>query len=545
MNAMVVTAAPRDIVPSVLHLVRFDLRRFRWLALMVVALEITRAAFVEWAMHAISPVIGAQFGGTFGRQEVGFVDTVLWLSTLLVVAVLVQADLPADDRAFWRTRPISPLGLALAKLTTLVLLLIAVPAAINAARLLAYGAPLQSVGAATLQLAVGIGYLVVPAWILAVVTRTLPRFAVAAVVLAIGSFLAFGAALYWTEVWSGRRSEMVVIAGRGFIADWQRLVTHGWWFAAGLTVVATSLVCAHYTHRRVGWSAAAVATMLVVSWLLPARIGAMATPAFARFGATLGVERIELPSASRIESRPKTPFSVNVGVALTAPGLPRGVSANVRLKRPTLGGTRAVDAGSGTFCCLGMGPGAVLEPAFSVETGQRLRANLGVAASDLDALRQPSVSIDTDVELRFVEHRWIGSLPLRPGAAFRSGRQVIEILAYEPERRTVLVRYTRFPSLDPRSPDWSLFAGPTTIARSSPTLPGWNLGGPARALINEADWAHVRSWVGRFDVVVGDLDALAADPRLFVVESRPQGIARTRLEKTGVAVVDSGHAPAR
>ena len=107
MNAMIPAAtAPPSFARTLGRLVRFDLRRFRMLALLVVILELARAAFVEWTLHLVPTAIGERFGGTFGTGEIDVVDAFLWLATALTTAVVVQADLPSDDRAFWRTRPI-------------------------------------------------------------------------------------------------------------------------------------------------------------------------------------------------------------------------------------------------------------------------------------------------------------------------------------------------------------------------------------------------------------------------------------------------------
>lgn len=544
MNAVITTAAAPSFAGTVWRLVRFDLRRFRWLAVLIVAVEIARAAFVEWAMHLVPAVIGERFGGTFGTQELTLVDAAASLAAVLVMVVLVQADLPADDRAFWRTRPIPPAGLALAKLATAVLLFVAVPVAVNTSRLIAYGASMEAAGAATLQLAVDAGHILLPVWALAVVTRTLPRFCAIAVGLVIGSFMVLSATLYWTEIWWGRGGALVATGARGFVADWQRLYVHGWWFAAGMSAVATSIVCSHYTHRRVGRSTAAVAALLVVSWLLPERHGAPAPAILAGFGSTLRIDGVELPSTRAIEAR-RSPFPVGVRVALTASGLPADIAAEVRLQRPSFGGLRVVEAGDRVSCCLGNRPEAVVRPAPPVAEHQAIDASLDVAARDLDALRQPSISVDAGVELRFVRHRWIGTLPLRSGAAFRSGRQLIEILAYEPGRRTILVRYTRLPSLEAPTSEWWVFAGPETRTRLSPAWQGWSRTTASRGFAMPYDWARGRSWVGRFDVVLGDGHALAGEPRLYVVESSPAGVTRHRLTAKGVPTGAEFIPPAR
>ena len=69
------------------------------LVAVVVALELLRASFVEWVLHATrsrqtcSVVMSARF-------EFQTLDGALWLATAIATAILVQADHPADDRAF-------------------------------------------------------------------------------------------------------------------------------------------------------------------------------------------------------------------------------------------------------------------------------------------------------------------------------------------------------------------------------------------------------------------------------------------------------------
>ncbi len=152
MNAMVLTATPsRSLAASVRDVVGFDLRRLRAVAALMVALELARAAFVEWGAAPLTIAIGDGFGGTFGTEEIPLLDALLVVATVLATALVVQANLPSDDRAFWRTRPIAPLALALGKLTTLSLLLVVVPSTVNAARLLDYGAPLSAAAAGAVQ----------------------------------------------------------------------------------------------------------------------------------------------------------------------------------------------------------------------------------------------------------------------------------------------------------------------------------------------------------------------------------------------------------
>jgi hypothetical protein len=546
MNAVVTPAWTTSLTAGVLRLVCFDLLRFRWVAILVVVLEVARAAFVEWAVHVVPPVIGERFGGAFGTQQIGLLDAVLWLVAILGTALLIQADLPSDDRTFWRTRPIPPVGVALAKLALLAVLFVAVPAAVNTGRLLAYGAPLGSIGAASLQIAVGAGHIVLPAWGLALATRTLPRFCGAAIVAVIGSLMLVSAALYWTEIWSGRAGDGIATVARAFFADWQRLAVRGWWFAGGVTALAAGILCAHYTHRRAGRSATAAVALLVAPWLLPGRALPPAPRALAGFASGLAIQRIELPTPARIQSRPWTPYPVSLRLTLEAPALPHDVSAAVILRHPRLEGSAQVGSADGSSCCFGDGAVGVLRPSLAPPASrQQGHADLSVGVNELWALRQPSLSVDAEAEVRFLSHRWIGTLPVRPGAAFQADGRMIEILAAQPERGTILVRYTRFPRIDDAGVEWTLFAGPPARVPLTAAATAWSSRTPIQSLTGQPrERGTGRDWNGRFHVFVPGRDTLAGDPRLYVVESTPIGAIRHRLTRTGV-LTGADHAPAR
>ena len=101
------------------RLVRFDLRRFRLLALLMRRRwRLPAPAFVEWAVHLVPTGDGrAVAGGTLGTREVVLVDARAVAGDRAGHGGRsCQADLPSDDRAFWRTRPIHAGRLALAKL---------------------------------------------------------------------------------------------------------------------------------------------------------------------------------------------------------------------------------------------------------------------------------------------------------------------------------------------------------------------------------------------------------------------------------------------
>ena len=93
----------------------------------------------------------------------------------------------------------------------------------------------------------------VPAWALALVTRTLPRFIGTAAGLLVGGILALGRdPVLDRTLWSAAGCvSSSAQALHGALLDWQYLETHGWWSALAMTVGRRSRSCVgHYRHRR-------------------------------------------------------------------------------------------------------------------------------------------------------------------------------------------------------------------------------------------------------------------------------------------------------
>ena len=133
---------------AVCRLCLFDLRRAWPLAATVAALEIWRAVALEAGLHQGPTEMGAAAAATTAL----WLDGGLWLLLGLTTAAVVQADHPTDDGACWRTRPIPPLLLGLAKAVSLGLLFVALPAAVDAVRLAAYGAPPVAMAVSSFQI---------------------------------------------------------------------------------------------------------------------------------------------------------------------------------------------------------------------------------------------------------------------------------------------------------------------------------------------------------------------------------------------------------
>ena len=218
MTAPVALAPPLSLPRMILHLCRFDLRRFRVLIAVLVGVEVLRGIYVEWSLHLAPLESPLSFRVDVGEAGTTLLDPFLALGFIVATAIIVQADHPSDDRAFWRSRPIPGHTLALAKLALFAVLFVVVPAAINTVRLLAYGAPAASVFAAIVQLGWSASA-IVPIWALAILTRTLPRFLLAGAGLTIGVVLVMNLI---ANLFVGGPGTT------GFGVEWAGETGHGW-----------------------------------------------------------------------------------------------------------------------------------------------------------------------------------------------------------------------------------------------------------------------------------------------------------------------------
>lgn len=276
----------RRVAADIARFCRFNLRRHRGLAAVVVALEACRALIAESVLRL--PVLPsglreADIPGSLGRVGVGAADAGLWLLALVTTAMVVQADHPSDDRAFWRTRPIAPGTLAAAKIAMLAALLVVVPVAINTFRLVLYGAPLVAIGAAAIQIAVLAGFAVVPAWPLALATRTVPRFLALALVVTVAIFMA------WARLADHHVESYSVHDGVRFglpipVFDWRRHDLHGWWNGLAFMLAGLGVIAGHYATRRVAVSLplGMVLVLGLAAWPIPPAAATDAPAAIAR-----------------------------------------------------------------------------------------------------------------------------------------------------------------------------------------------------------------------------------------------------------------------
>jgi hypothetical protein len=537
MTALAPVPTRPSTMPLVWHLCRHDLTRFRVLAAAMTGFELLRAAYAEWTLQLAPIAFRSRSGMAEGEAELYMLDVVVWGLTWIVTAIVVQADHPSDDRAFWRTRPIAPASMALAKLVWFALVVVAVPVVINSARLAAYGAPLSAHVAATIQIAVTAGGAVVPAWAFAIATRTLPRF-----LALVGALLVIGyTGLFATIAFSIRPGAPGL--GLGFdLSDWSRSIVLGWLPALALTIAALGVIVAHYRWRR-PWAAAAVGAALAVipGFLPPPNRATAPSPELAALVAAPLRPRAGLSAEGQGDT---TAF---LSGRLASPALPPDVSAGVFVTRARVwvGGTSVV-AGGFQQCCLGVGPLAVASsrPVTPQDGGGWSEEIAVVRADALPDMYAKPVTLDAEATVVFERHRLVASLPLRDGAAFAGDGYLVEIVAARAlPRSDALLRISRFPTLSPASrPRLSFFHADPARTQVSPSPSPYVSPSARPAATPVREWAQGRRWAGRYQLMLfGGVSG--PDRRLLIVESRRAGETQARIVAAGAPISRARHRP--
>ncbi len=543
MNPPAAVVPPLAFWRGVRSLCVFDLRRFRLLAAVVVGLELLRAGMVEWFLHHSTLSVDLWLDGD-GYLQFQTLDTVLRIAMIVMTALLVQADHPSDDRAFLRSRPVSPGQIAVAKLTLLAALFVLLPVIVNAVRLIAYGAPAASIAASARQFVVIGGAVLLPAWALALVTRTLTRFIAVAIALTVAWLTAIAILVAYPPVarvavrWLGEEwiDEARVAPP---IPDWQRLDRRGWTFALLMTLGGAACVVGCYRTRRPLLPAAAALALVALPSVLPEP-----APDPPPAGIATGPLRLEgplrLPPRFSLSTRIASPIGLSARLQL--PPRPPHLTTTLLLGPVRVAaGSFAPTAAGLPYCCdrdRGSPAAALAASWGAAPPDTTLTPDPGFAffVSDTDAarLRDRVVDVDAPAGLRFMRHDLVGDVPLRAGQSFRTPHFLVEILGIDTRTKTALCRVARFPSLRSRV-GISFYVG-NRRSLVVEALPWWrvdlSLGG--RTAIGGG---RGRTWVALVTLPLAHIDAARADARVYLVESRPAGELRTTIVGRGLPVI--------
>jgi multisubunit Na+/H+ antiporter MnhC subunit len=160
-------------VKHVIHLFAWDVRRLR--VLLVIWLL---AVIAEGAMTGLRPFVSVD---PSLREWTAVVASLLWLTTIVLgfamVSLVVHGHPTVGSNAFWMTRAIPPRALFASKLLLLALVLVVVPAMIDAFLLIAHRVPLPISSGVVAQNVTLRTVLAILLMIGAVMTLNLPRFA--------------------------------------------------------------------------------------------------------------------------------------------------------------------------------------------------------------------------------------------------------------------------------------------------------------------------------------------------------------------------------
>jgi hypothetical protein len=248
---------------TILHLVRHDIRALRLPLLAWVALLLAQALMVAFGPALIEP----EGLGGWPLTFTGFLAGARLAFTILFTVLLIQRDPPVGTTAFWLTRPIPPPAMAMSKLCSAALLLVALPVVTGWTLFSVLGLAQGDVLAGVWRLAVEQTLIVGLSTMGAAVTATIPQFAVAAVA---GSLL-IGAVSSQARTYVDNLPALQLPGVDGPLVTWASITVPG----------AIALLAYQYSRRRVFRTAVGVIVVLTASLLgaLAARTSVGVSPA--------------------------------------------------------------------------------------------------------------------------------------------------------------------------------------------------------------------------------------------------------------------------
>ena len=234
---------------AISHLVWHDLRALRLPLIAWLLLLVAQAAVVAVGPAMLDP----ESPRGVIQSLAGFLAGARLAFTILLTVLFIQRDSPVGTTAFWMTRPIQPAAMAASKLTSALLLLIALPALVGWSLFTALGLPRGDVLDGVWQFAVEQIMVVGLSTMGAAITATLPQFAVVAVAAVVFMGTLIGQAQPFIQ-----QLPTLPLAGSATpLGNW-----------AVVTVVGAAAVLAYqYARRHVVRAAVAATGVLVVGVL--------------------------------------------------------------------------------------------------------------------------------------------------------------------------------------------------------------------------------------------------------------------------------------
>ena len=193
------------------HLVRADIRHFRWSILLWAVL-----VAAETGVVAIRPAFMADMR-LYGN--VGMIGGLLWsalqIGMLLIVPLIVQAHPAVGTDAFWMTRPIPPRALLASKLVLLAAMTVLLSCAARLALMLWIHVPIREALLVILDMAISSSAWLAVLMAGATVTLNLPRFALLCGGVMISFVLLTTMLLMRMRIGEGTATATLMIGGSG------------------------------------------------------------------------------------------------------------------------------------------------------------------------------------------------------------------------------------------------------------------------------------------------------------------------------------------
>lgn len=455
------------------HLVRFDLRRFRWVILLwclLVAADIV-----------VTGVRPALIGDIFRYENVGMVGGLLWaaieIGMAVIVPLVVQAHPVVGSDAFWMTRPVPPRTLFAAKVLLLGVLTVLVPAVARLALMLLSRVPLGESLFVALDILIGRG-----AWLAvllagAVVTLNLPRFAV------LWGSIFLSLVLIVTVMIMGASGDL--FAERFAAASGTPVVppnpdpTTGVVWLLCVMIAGFGLGAIQYRTRlrRVsvpaGVGALVLLTMAVSYWPFPLLSVPSAVPAWAMDPSTLQLRSLSATLEMTVEHGMTGGWTVPSSgrTRLSVSGLQPGWMPRLELLGASLTTDRGTELANRVrgyqstpefqgssdhpFRVVARQVLGVNRVLVSTPPDPELTTLMAVPAKEIEPLLPAQARYRGDFALHLVHWELVAALPLRPGVEFRDAayRLALERVSRGPgERLTVHARESNATSSFDRKP---------------------------------------------------------------------------------------------
>jgi hypothetical protein len=425
---------------AIAHLVRWDVRRFRWAILMWLVIVIADTVLTGLRPTVIDQHAAINLGVIL--ELLGFARR---LAVLLLVPLIIQAHPAVGTDAFWMTRPIPPRALFAAKAVLLATLMLVVPSVAELALMRSIGVPAREAVFVTLD-----SLIIRAAWLAvlgagAVVTLNLPRFAILCGAVFLSFVLLITITLMTARYDEGDYStELVGFSSGQPVLPPAEDPTAGIVFLLGVTAAGLGLAALQYRTRlrRVsvpaGLASVAVLALAVAYWPFPLlRVPSVLPPWVHNSNAvrlTVASPVIDMTQANGWA--PDGVPSVRRGTSrVIVDGLEPGWVPQVQLLRASITLANGSTLGSGRSfsspALLGNSPDdaarvvtrqllgvahLVTPPAYTADAGT---TTLALRPAAIDHLIPANGSYRGEFGVSLAHWEVVATLPIRPGAAFQ------------------------------------------------------------------------------------------------------------------------------